>query len=164
MSQLADRFPAAHVGGATAQVVFVAPSGSKLTTAVGRTAVERTVTGLRGVPKVVTVTDPYETRALSADGRYARVQVSYTVPGGDVTTADRKALLSPGGHRPHADRSGLGVLRRHRGWGLRTGPAEVRALLDADSQRAVLQWSSAVTPTGTRGCSPVATPATCPPW
>ncbi|MER5430119.1 MMPL family transporter [Streptomyces sp. NPDC002588] len=94
ISRLADRFPDAHVGGATAQVVFVAPSGSTLTTSANRAAVEQTVTGLKGTPKVVAVTDPYRTRALSADGRYALVQVSYTAPSGDVTTADRKALLN----------------------------------------------------------------------
>jgi RND superfamily putative drug exporter len=94
ISRLADRFPDAHVGGATAQVVFVAPSGSTLTTPADRAAVEQTVTGLRSAPKVVTVTDPYQTKSLSADGRYALVQVSYAVPSGDVTTADRKTLLS----------------------------------------------------------------------
>ncbi|KPI19076.1 MMPL domain protein [Actinobacteria bacterium OK074] len=94
ISRLTERFPDAHVGGATAQVVFVAPSGSTLTAVVDRAAVERTVTGLRGAPKVVSVTDPYATKTLSADGRYALVQVGYAVPSGDVTGADRKALLS----------------------------------------------------------------------
>jgi putative drug exporter of the RND superfamily len=94
ISQLAARFPQADVGGATAQVVFVAPSGSSLTTASNQAAVERTVGALESAPKVVTVTDPYQTEALSADGRYAMVQVGYAVPGAEVTTADRTALLT----------------------------------------------------------------------
>jgi putative drug exporter of the RND superfamily len=94
ISQLADRFPDAHVGGATAQVVFAAPSGSTLTTPANQAAVEQTLIGLKGAPKVVAVTDPYQTGALSADRGYAMVQVSYTVQGAEVTTADRTALLS----------------------------------------------------------------------
>jgi RND superfamily putative drug exporter len=93
ISHLADRFPDAHVGGATAQVVFVAPSGSTVTTPANRTAIEQTIAKLKGAPKVVTVTDPYQTKAISTDGRYAMVQVSYTVPGAEVTTTDRDALL-----------------------------------------------------------------------
>jgi RND superfamily putative drug exporter len=75
-------------------VVLVAPSGSALTTTSNQAAVERTVTALQGTPKVVAVTDPYQTTALSADGRYAMVQVGYAVQGAEVTTADRTALLS----------------------------------------------------------------------
>jgi RND superfamily putative drug exporter len=93
ISQLADRFPEAHVGGATARVVFVSPSGSTLTAPDNQAAVERTVTALKGAANVTTVSDPYQTKALSADGRYAMVQVSYAVQGSELTTADREALL-----------------------------------------------------------------------
>ena len=92
INQLADRFPQAHVGGATARVVFVAPAGTTLTGAANRTAIGQVVTTLTTAPQVGGVTDPYRTGAVSQDGRYGIVQVSYRVQGTELTDADRAAL------------------------------------------------------------------------
>jgi RND superfamily putative drug exporter len=93
VDQLAARFPEAHVGGATARVVFVAPSGATLTTPDNQAAVEETVEALKVAPKVAAVTDPYQTKSLSPDRRYAIAQVSYAVQGTELTAEDRAALL-----------------------------------------------------------------------
>jgi RND superfamily putative drug exporter len=92
INQLADRFPQAHVGGATARVVFVAPTGTTLAQPVNRAALERVVAAMTAAPQVGTVTDPFKTGAVSADRRYAIAQVSYKVQGTELTNADRTAL------------------------------------------------------------------------
>jgi RND superfamily putative drug exporter len=99
IDQLAERFPQAHVGGASASVVFVAPSGSTLTTAQNEAAVEKVITGLTAASQVTAVTDPYRTKSFSRDTRYAIAQVSYGVQATELTDADRAALaaaLEPG--------------------------------------------------------------------
>jgi putative drug exporter of the RND superfamily len=92
INQLAERFPQAHVGGATARVVFVAPSGTTLAQPVSRAAVGQVVTAMAAAPEVGSVTDPFKTGAISADGRYAIANVSYKVQGTELTDADRTAL------------------------------------------------------------------------
>ena len=99
IDQLAARFPQAHVGGATAQVVFVAPAGTTLTGAGNKAAVEQVVAALKAAPNVGAVTDPFQAGAVSPDGRYALAQTSYLVQGTQLTDADRAALqdsLVPG--------------------------------------------------------------------
>ncbi|TCO51519.1 RND superfamily putative drug exporter [Kribbella antiqua] len=92
INQLAERFPQAHVGGATARVVFVAPSGTKLAQTVNKTAVEQVVAKMTTAPEVGSVTDPFKSGAISADGRYAIANVTYKVQGTELTDADREAL------------------------------------------------------------------------
>jgi RND superfamily putative drug exporter len=92
INQLADRFPQAHVGGATARVVFVAPTGTTLSQAGNKAAVGRVVAAMTVAPQVGTVTDPFKTGAVSTDSRYAIAQVSYKVQGTELTNADRTAL------------------------------------------------------------------------
>ncbi|WUJ67854.1 MMPL family transporter [Kribbella soli] len=92
INQLADRFPQANVGGATARVVFVAPTGTTLAQPANRAAVGQVIAGMSAAPQVGTVTDPFKTAAVSADGRYAISQVSYKVQGTELTNADRTAL------------------------------------------------------------------------
>jgi len=93
INQLAARFPQAHVGGATARVVFVAPDGATLATPANQAAVEKTIAALQAAPKVASVTDPYQTKSFSRDGRYAIAQVSYAVQGTQLTAEDQAALL-----------------------------------------------------------------------
>jgi len=92
IDQLAEQFPQAHVGGATARVVFVAPDGTTLSRPGDRAAVGKVVTALKAAPQVGTVTDPFRTGAVSRDGRTAIAQVSYLVQGTELTDADRDAL------------------------------------------------------------------------
>jgi RND superfamily putative drug exporter len=99
INQLAERFPQAHVGGATARVVFVAPAGQTLAQTANRAGVEQVVTALKAAPQTATVTDPFTTGAVSKDGRYGIANVSYKVQGTQLTDADRTVLkdsLQPG--------------------------------------------------------------------
>lgn len=43
------------------------------------------------VPGVVAATDPFQAKAISADGRYALVQVQFSAPKEDLTGAQRDA-------------------------------------------------------------------------
>jgi RND superfamily putative drug exporter len=94
VDQLAQHFPQAAAGGATARVAIAAPAGERLTTPENRAAAERVVAKLRTAPKVAGVVDPFQAKAISPDGRVALVQVSYTVKAPDITTPDRDALTA----------------------------------------------------------------------
>jgi RND superfamily putative drug exporter len=106
IDQLAERFPQAHVGGATARVVFVAPAGQTLAQSANRAGVERVVSALKVAPQAATVTDPFTTGAVSKDGRYGITNVGYKVQGTQLTDADRTALMD--GLKPGRD-AGLTV-------------------------------------------------------
>ncbi|MBK1786246.1 MMPL family transporter [Prauserella cavernicola] len=90
IDQLEERFPEAGVGGATARVVLAAPEGETL----DREAVAGVVASLQDAPKVTAVVDPFQAQSVSPDGRVALAQVSYSVPGFELTDTDREALLA----------------------------------------------------------------------
>ncbi|MET7402707.1 MMPL family transporter [Dactylosporangium sp. NPDC005572] len=94
IDQLAERFPQANAGGATARVVFAAPPGSTLTDPTHHATVQDTVAKLKTAPQVTNVADPFQTGTVSPDGRYAFAQVNYAVPGIELSTDDRDALIS----------------------------------------------------------------------
>lgn len=87
-----ERFPGAAADGATARVVFVAPSGQKVTAGDTRKAVEDAVGSLGGGPQVADVADPFESEAVSEDGSTAYATVTYKVESNDVTDASRAAV------------------------------------------------------------------------
>jgi RND superfamily putative drug exporter len=87
-----QRFPGSAADGASAQVVFVAPDGAKVTAAANRAAVEETVHALAGGAQVAGVADPFETHAVSADGSTAYATVDYEVAPSDLTDGSRAAL------------------------------------------------------------------------
>ncbi|MFI0895731.1 MMPL family transporter [Streptomyces sp. NPDC020983] len=87
-----QRFPGTAADGATAQVVFVAPGGGKVTAAGHRAAIEHTVAALGSGPRVAGVTDPFTSGAVSEDGSTAYATVGYTVTAAGLTDADRGAL------------------------------------------------------------------------
>jgi RND superfamily putative drug exporter len=89
---LEERFPGMSVGGGTARVVFKAPEGEKMTDAANKATVEETVKELGTGSEVASVTDPYQTRAVSQDGTVAYLQVSYDVPGIELKESSREAL------------------------------------------------------------------------
>ena len=89
IDQLAERFPQANAGGASARVVFVAPLGQTLTDPANKAAVSQVVDALHGARQVAGVVDPYQAHALSKDGRYAIAQVSYAVQGAELSSTDR---------------------------------------------------------------------------
>ncbi|MGI5157350.1 MMPL family transporter [Microbispora sp. CA-102843] len=90
LDALAKEFPQAS--GATGTIVVAAPQGRKLDAA----AVAPVVEEAGAVPGVVAAMDPFRSGAVSADGRYALVQVQFDRGLKDVTDAQRAAYLKAG--------------------------------------------------------------------
>ncbi|MEU6005948.1 MMPL family transporter [Streptomyces sp. NPDC047453] len=89
---LEQRFPGASADGATARVVFKAPSGEKMTDAGNKATVEKTVEDLSRGSEVASVADPYTGRAVSQDGTIAYASVRYKVSGMELEDSSRTAL------------------------------------------------------------------------
>ena len=86
-----ERFPAANAGGATARVVFRAPSGEKITATENKAAVEKVVGELSG-PQTAAVANPFTAKTISRSGTIAYASVQYKVPVQDITDATREDL------------------------------------------------------------------------
>ncbi|WP_445527183.1 MMPL family transporter [Streptomyces cyslabdanicus] len=95
---LEQRFPGASADGATARVVFKAPSGEKMTDARNKVTVEKTVENLSRGSGVASVDDPYTTRAVSQDGTTAYASVRYKVSGMELEDSSRTALNEAARH------------------------------------------------------------------
>ncbi|MGW0862218.1 MMPL family transporter [Streptomyces sp. NPDC002611] len=89
---LEQRFPGVSADGATARVVFKAPSGEKMTDPGNKATVRETVKELADGSEVARVTDPYQAKAVSKDGTIAYAQVSYKVSGMELEDSSRDAL------------------------------------------------------------------------
>jgi RND superfamily putative drug exporter len=89
---LEQRFPGTSADGATARVVFKAPSGEKMTDPGNKATVRDTVKELADGSEVARVTDPYQAKAVSKDGTIAYAQVSYKVSGMELDDASKDAL------------------------------------------------------------------------
>ncbi|OLT11196.1 hypothetical protein BJF79_04745 [Actinomadura sp. CNU-125] len=89
---LAQKFPELNADGATARVVFKATDG-KVTDEPNRRAVAATLGELGEGPQVGRVSDPYRSASVSADGTTAYAQVSYEVPGSELSSDAHDALL-----------------------------------------------------------------------
>ena len=76
----------AGAGGASARVVFAAPSGERLTDPDNRAAVMASVSKAKKAEDVSFVIDPFSARALSADKRIGFADVIYPVPRTRSTT------------------------------------------------------------------------------
>ncbi|MFB9830801.1 MMPL family transporter [Actinoallomurus acaciae] len=92
VDMLAERFPQASAGGATARVVFAAPGGRRLTAPGDKAAVESVVNRLRSGPQVANVSDPFAAGAINPARTVAYAQVTYRVPAVDLAGAARAAL------------------------------------------------------------------------
>ncbi|MBZ3903347.1 MMPL family transporter [Streptomyces griseiscabiei] len=103
---LEQRFPGVTADGATARVVFVAPSGEKVTAAENKKAIEDTVAELADGSQVASAVDPFQAQAVSQDGTTAYATVTYKVTANDLTDA-AKAHLEDTLHK--AEDSGLTV-------------------------------------------------------
>jgi RND superfamily putative drug exporter len=84
------RFPAQS--GSTAQLVFAAPDHQSLTDGARATALADALAAIRAQHGVVSVTDPAQAGAVSANHRIAYAQVRYPVAANDVTDAQVKTL------------------------------------------------------------------------
>ncbi|POX65332.1 hypothetical protein C3492_01680 [Streptomyces sp. Ru62] len=89
---LEQRFPGMSADGATARVVFKAPKGEKMTDAVNKATVEKTVKELRSGSEVASVADPYTGHAVSKNGTIAYASVKYEVSGMELEDSSKDAL------------------------------------------------------------------------
>ncbi|UXY28080.1 MMPL family transporter [Streptomyces sp. HUAS TT20] len=89
---LEQRFPGMSADGATARVVFKAPSGEKMTAAANKKIVKKTVAELKDGSEVASVADPYQARAVSKNGTVAYASVKYKVSGMELEDSTRDAL------------------------------------------------------------------------
>ncbi|MFI8948307.1 MMPL family transporter [Streptomyces sp. NPDC053750] len=89
---LEQRFPGQSADGATARVVFKAPSGETMTDADNKAAVEKTVDELADGSEVASVADPYTGNAVSKDGTIAYASVRYDVSGMELEESTKDAL------------------------------------------------------------------------
>ncbi|MGC9378448.1 MMPL family transporter [Streptomyces sp. MH13] len=89
---LEERFPGTSADGATARVVFKAPSGEKMTDAGNKATVEKTVSELGNGSEVASVADPYTGNAVSEDGTIAYASVKYDVSGMELEDTTKDAL------------------------------------------------------------------------
>lgn len=101
-----ERSPSANPDGATAQVVFEAPSGERIDSPENQRAVAAAL-AVADSDHVDAVSDPFEKGAVSADGTVAYTSIDYTVAALDLTTADRDALASV---KHAADKAGLNAV------------------------------------------------------
>ncbi|MFG3251822.1 MMPL family transporter [Streptomyces sp. NPDC048187] len=89
---LEQRFPGASADGATARVVFKAPTGEKMTDAANKATVQKTVDELSDGSEVASVADPYQGNAVSKDGSVAYASVKYDVSGMELEESTKDAL------------------------------------------------------------------------
>ncbi|MQY37851.1 Membrane protein YdfJ [Streptomyces sp. RB17] len=89
---LEQRFPGMSADGATARVVFKAPSGERMTDHANKAAVEKTVKELGSGSEVASVADPYTGHAVSKNGTIAYASVKYKVSGMELKDSSKDAL------------------------------------------------------------------------
>ena len=94
---LGERFPQFAANGASARVVFEATGGGTLSDPERRAAVQAAVATLRTAPQVASVTDPFQGRAVSPDGRIGYALVQYEVQPPELTEEARAALTGVSG-------------------------------------------------------------------
>jgi Predicted drug exporters of the RND superfamily len=102
LDTLSAVFP--QVAGASAQVVYRAPSGHRIDEPAYRTAIESMVARIghvHGVDSVLSPFSEYAVRALSADGRAAIATVQFHGQSSSVSDATLHALEATAGHARH---------------------------------------------------------------
>ncbi|MFI2476147.1 MMPL family transporter [Nocardia xishanensis] len=83
VSLLHQRMPA--FSGAQMQVVFATPGLAKVTDQQVAGQIEQVMTGLRGLPQVAAIVDPFQAKAVSPNQRVALGSVQFSVPAGEVS-------------------------------------------------------------------------------
>jgi uncharacterized membrane protein YdfJ with MMPL/SSD domain len=87
---LEARYPEAS--GTYARIVFAAPEGESLTDPANQAAVRETMERAGQAAGVSAVTDPYETKTITSDGRIGYADVIYPVPAHEIDDAARDEL------------------------------------------------------------------------
>ncbi|MEU8510426.1 MMPL family transporter [Kitasatospora sp. NPDC048722] len=93
-----ERFPGGHADGASARVVFVAPSGQKITAGPNQQVVEKTVDELAHAEEVTGAVSPFKAGTISKDGTTAYATVNYSVKAGKLSTGATDALEQAAQH------------------------------------------------------------------
>ncbi|EEP71463.1 MMPL domain-containing protein [Micromonospora sp. ATCC 39149] len=91
---LTERFPAAS--GATGTIAVKAPADGQLATPEGQALVKQVTQEAATVPGVVGAVDPYQSQAISPNGRYALIQVQFAGRADEVTDTQRDAYEKVG--------------------------------------------------------------------
>jgi RND superfamily putative drug exporter len=95
---LAKEFPQAS--GASSTVVLRAPAGQTVTTPANQQVVLATVQKANALPGVVGARSPFDTKAISRDGRYALIDVQFAETADALTTAQLDAFAHLGDAAP----------------------------------------------------------------
>ncbi|HET7326381.1 MAG TPA: MMPL family transporter [Nocardioidaceae bacterium] len=98
LDALEQEFPQA--AGASGTIVIRAPQGQSVLDPSNRSAVLATVQAANELPGVVGATSPYDTRAISRNGRYALVSVQFATTADRLTEHQRTAYESLGTQAP----------------------------------------------------------------
>ncbi|WP_210589254.1 MMPL family transporter [Streptomyces sp. GESEQ-35] len=89
---LEKKFPDASADGASARVVVRAPAGEKISAPAQKDQVAALIAQLKKSPQVVSVSDPFATKAVSKDGSTAYAIATYEVPATKVDDQAHDAL------------------------------------------------------------------------
>lgn len=90
---LGEKFPAANADGATARVVLRAPDGEKISAPENKSALKAALADIKdSSSRIGQISDPFSSRAVSADGTTAYAQVTYTTKDSDLTDGDHTGL------------------------------------------------------------------------
>ncbi|MDX5563001.1 MMPL family transporter [Streptomyces sp. ID05-04B] len=89
---LEQRFPGSAADAASARIVFVAPSGEKVTATENRRAVQHLVDEAAEGSQVAGAVDPFQAKAVSRDGTTAYATVSFKTGAADLTDGSKEHL------------------------------------------------------------------------
>jgi len=89
---IGEHFTSNGSSGAIAQIVFVAPSGEKVTAAAEKAAIEKSVAEAAAGPQVASAVSPFQANAVSKDGTTAYATITYKVQATDLTDSAKTAL------------------------------------------------------------------------
>ncbi|PVE13237.1 MMPL family transporter [Streptomyces scopuliridis] len=89
---LEERFPGSAADGASARIVFIAPSGEKVTATENKAVIEDLVDEAADGPQVAGAVNPFQAKAVSEDGTTAYATVSFKTPAADLTDAGKEHL------------------------------------------------------------------------
>ncbi|MBE8476481.1 MULTISPECIES: MMPL family transporter [Streptomyces] len=89
---LEQRFPGSAADSASARIVFVAPSGEKVTATENRRVIEHLVDQAADGSQVADAVDPFQAKAVSADGRTAYATVRFKTGAADLADASKEHL------------------------------------------------------------------------
>ena len=90
-----QRIPA--LAGASTQIIVATSPGAKVTDRAVTNGIDATVTRLEKVPQVAAVTNPFQTKTISPNGRAAIITVQYNAQAAGVKTSTLNALTAATG-------------------------------------------------------------------